>query len=53
MWLASCICWLLYGIFLGLFSLIMWNCFTFILALFMLYAKFKWGIRPKGGKPAI
>jgi len=52
MWLASIICWLLYGIFLGLFSLIMWNCITFVLALLMLYAKFKWGIRAKQDKPA-
>jgi len=53
MWLASIICWLLYGIFLGLLSLIIWNCFAFILALLMLYAKFKWGIRPKESKPVM
>jgi MtN3 and saliva related transmembrane protein len=52
MWLASIICWLLYGIFLGLFSVIMWNCITMVLAGLMMYAKLKWGIRAKQDKPA-
>jgi len=51
MWLASIVCWLFYGIFLGLFSVIMWNCITMVLAGFMMYAKLKWGIRAKQDKP--
>jgi uncharacterized protein with PQ loop repeat len=52
MWLASIVCWMLYGIFLGLFSVIMWNCVTMMLAGFMMYAKLKWGIRAKQDKTA-
>ncbi|RPJ63828.1 MAG: hypothetical protein EHM12_01300 [Dehalococcoidia bacterium] len=47
LWISSLICWLTYGILLGLFSLIMWNSITLVLATFMLFAKYKWGMRRK------
>jgi len=45
LWLASLVCWLIYGIFLSSFSLILWNGITLVLAAVMMYAKLKWGIR--------
>jgi MtN3 and saliva related transmembrane protein len=45
LWISSTVCWLIYGILFGLFSMIMWNSITLVLAAFMLYAKMKWGIR--------
>ena len=47
LWISSTLCWLTYGILFGLLALILWNSITLILALLILYAKFKWGIRPK------
>jgi MtN3 and saliva related transmembrane protein len=47
LWLSSTICWLVYGILFGLFSMIMWNSITLVLASLILVAKLKWGIRPK------
>jgi len=44
LWISSTVCWLVYGILFGLFSMIMWNSITLVLASFMLYAKMKWGI---------
>jgi MtN3 and saliva related transmembrane protein len=52
MWLSSTICWLVYGILFGLFAMVLWNSITLTLALMMLFAKFKWGIRPKQKKTA-
>jgi MtN3 and saliva related transmembrane protein len=45
LWIASTICWLTYGILFGLFSMILWNSITLVLASLMYYAKLKWGIR--------
>ena len=45
LWLVSTICWLTYGILFSLFAVIFWNSITMVLALLILYAKFKWGIR--------
>lgn len=53
LWLTSTSCWLVYGILLGAFSIILWNSTTFILALLMLTAKLKWGMRPKRDNPSI
>jgi len=47
MWLLSLFCWLIYGILLGLFSVILWNIIAFLLAGAMLYAKLKWGIKSR------
>lgn len=47
LWLTSTCCWLLYGILFGLFSVIFWNSITLVLASLIMYAKMKWGIRPK------
>jgi MtN3 and saliva related transmembrane protein len=47
LWLSSTVCWLVYGILFGLFSMIMWNSITLVLASLILAAKLKWGIRPK------
>jgi MtN3 and saliva related transmembrane protein len=47
LWLSSTVCWLVYGILFGLFSMIMWNSITLVLASLILVAKLKWGIRPK------
>jgi MtN3 and saliva related transmembrane protein len=37
------ICWLLYGIFLGLFPIILWNSFNIVLFSVFLFAKLKYG----------
>jgi MtN3 and saliva related transmembrane protein len=47
LWLSSTVCWLVYGILFGLLAVIFWNCITIMLASLILYAKLKWGIRPK------
>jgi MtN3 and saliva related transmembrane protein len=52
LWLVSILCWLSYGISLGLPSVIIWNCITIVLASLILYAKLKWGMRSKPGKTA-
>ena len=52
LWLVSTLCWLSYGISLGLLSVILWNCITLLLASLIMYAKLKWGIRDKGPKTA-
>lgn len=49
MWVAGIVCWLIYGILLGLFSVILWNAITMILAFAMMYAKLKWGLKPRLG----
>jgi len=46
-WLSSICCWLLYGIFLGLLSIMIWNSVTLVLCSLMFYAKFKWGVQKK------
>jgi MtN3 and saliva related transmembrane protein len=45
LWISSLVCWLVYGILFGLFAIIMWNSITLVLALLILFAKLKWGIR--------
>ncbi|MBN1375607.1 MAG: hypothetical protein JXA01_05590 [Dehalococcoidia bacterium] len=46
-WISSLTCWLAYGILFGLFAIIFWNAITLVLALLILYAKYKWGMRSK------
>ena len=36
-------CWLIYGIFLGLFPIILWNSFNIVLFSIFLFAKLKYG----------
>ena len=50
-WLLSIICWLTYGIVLGLFSVIFWNSITMVLAVLIMYAKLKWGRKPRVRMP--
>jgi MtN3 and saliva related transmembrane protein len=52
LWIASTICWLTYGVLFMLFSLILWNSITLVLASMILYAKLKWGIRRESSPPA-
>ena len=52
LWIASTACWLTYGLLFWMFSLILWNSITLMLALLMLYAKLKWGMRRRTDTPA-
>jgi MtN3 and saliva related transmembrane protein len=36
-------CWLAYGVFLSLLSVVVWNAVSLVLAVGMLYAKLRWG----------
>lgn len=49
LWISSTLCWLTYGLLFGLFSLIMWNSITLVLASLILFAKLKWGMHRKTG----
>ncbi len=52
LWLVSTLCWLSYGISLGLPSVTIWNSITLLLAALIMYAKLKWGMRAKQAKQA-
>jgi MtN3 and saliva related transmembrane protein len=43
--------WLSYGIVLGAFSLILWNSISLCLAVLLLYAKLRWGLKNPGMLP--
>lgn len=41
------VCWLIYGILLDLMPVILWNCIMVILTMSMLFAKLRYGLRPR------
>lgn len=50
MFLTGATLWLLYGVWLGLAPVILWNSISILLGLLLFYAKLKYGKRDTGNK---